>query len=44
MSLKNVLMGAAIAALGVAIAGYAMKWGHENDVPFLKDAHDGFDS
>ena len=44
MKLKDMVWGAVIAAAGVIVAGYVLYWGQKNDVPFIKDAHGGFDS
>lgn len=41
--MKKYLVPILLAALGVITAGIAMKFGHENDVPVLKDAASGFD-
>jgi|7_EtaG_2_1085326.scaffolds.fasta_scaffold40265_2 hypothetical protein len=41
--MKKYLVPILLAAAGVIVAGVAMKWGYENDVPGLKDAANGFD-
>ena len=43
-NLKRWVMGAAVAAAGVVLAGFLLKWGYDNDIPILKDAANGFDS
>tara|TARA_R110000751_G_C13791630_1_gene482209 strand:+ start:4696 stop:4824 length:129 start_codon:yes stop_codon:yes gene_type:complete len=32
-----------LTALGVIVAGIALKWGYDNDIPGLKEAAGGFD-
>lgn len=42
--LVNMIITAAVVAAGVIAGGYLMKWGADNDVAFLSNARDGFDS
>lgn len=44
MTIKGLLKAMVPMVLGVIAAGYLLKLGHDNDIPFLKDAHSGFDS
>lgn len=42
MKAKLIMGGVVVAA--VVVAGLLMKYGAEADIPFLRDARDGFDS
>lgn len=42
-SFKNMFVATAVVVVGVVGALIAIKWGHENDVPLLKDAAEVLD-
>ncbi len=43
MKLTSILKAMVPMVLGVIVAGFVLKWGHENDIPLIKDAAAGFD-